>query len=65
MTGFFIAATFKFDTITDILGSTNFVVIAAISFFAGPITYSKVKSRNAIAPLEHTLTKCLIYKCFG
>ena len=42
MTGFFIAATFKFDTITDILGSTNFVVIAAISFFAGPITYSKV-----------------------
>jgi len=42
MTGFAIAASCKFDTITDILGSTNFVVIAVISFFGGPITWPKI-----------------------
>lgn len=42
MTGFAIAASCKFDTITDILGSSNFIAIAIASFFAGPITFSKI-----------------------
>lgn len=36
---FIIAATFKFDKVTDFAGGTNFVVVALLTFFLPQVNY--------------------------
>ena len=41
-----IAASFKFDLLTDLAGGTNFVLIAILSFFLGAYTYPTTSAQQ-------------------
>lgn len=48
---FFIAAVFRFDKVTDLAGGSNFILVALLVFFLGPVNTSSISVRQWVVTM--------------